>query len=227
MLILSKNPCECARWTPLSLMSKIIEDIETGYELAVNQSDKPPNPEPSLLKSDTATLIACDLKKNDGTFKWYREYYLELIMLLRLTGESVEVLPMVEDDVTTIIGTPNLHSVYLDESYTEILQQDKYSLMGDNIDISREILADLEPTFSEFVLGVPNWLQVYKNILLEDYDVASRRHIMLKTDEDTGRIKYFTSIISDDFKEIKGVPREIDNIMKYVISQRPNLHLVD
>lgn len=227
MLILSENPCECARWTPLSLMPKIIKDIETGYEVAVQDVSKSHKLTPNLLKSSTATLIACDLVKNSGTFKWYREYYLELVTLLRLSNQPTEVLPMSEELVTTTLGTPNLHAVYLDNTYENILQRDKYNLISGNIEISREILADLEPTFDEFVLGAPNWLEVYKDILMEEYDVASRRHILLKHDEETGRIKYLTSIISDNFKEIADVPSEVDNIVKFLISQKPNLHLVD
>lgn len=226
MLILSENPCECARWTPLSLIPKIIKDIETGYEIAVQNVSKA-HKTPNLLKSSTATLIACDLVKNFGTFRWYREYYLELVTLMRLSNQPTEVLPMSEELVTTAHGTPNLHAVYLDDTYEDILQRDKYNLISGNIEISREILADLEPTFDEFVVGAPNWLEVYKDILMEEYDIASRRHILLKHDGETGRIKYLTSIISDNFKEIADVPPEVDNIVKFLISQKPNLHLVD
>ena len=60
---------------------------------------------------------------------------------------------------------------------------------------------------------------------MEAYDHVNRRHIRIVAKG--GRLKYMTSIISDNWTEIKEVPPEMDVIVKYLISNRANLALTD
>ena len=60
---------------------------------------------------------------------------------------------------------------------------------------------------------------------MEDYDFKNRRHIkIIKTD---GGLRYFTAILSNNYKEIKNVPPEMQAVVEYILSNRPNLPLVD
>lgn len=91
--------------------------------------------------------------------------------------------------------------------------------------VSRAIITLMNPVFEDFIRGVPNWLSQTSPVVLQAYDEDNRRHIKIVNDGQ--KYHYYTSIISDNFKEIENVPPEIDKIVSYIISSKGTLTLAD
>ena len=223
MLMTDKDPVLSARSIPIELIEYTLEGIVLGYAKAQEQSYKRINKISSLAK-----LVCSDLTYSNKNCCWYNLFYNELCNIAKDSGlisaEPLQISGLkVKSDSMFIINPLSLHSPLLDEKYQEVIskKEELYSSLHDVTLISRNILVDLDPTFDDFVKGIPAWYTNLSNTLILSYDTFSRRHI--KIIKDGERLRYYTSVISDDWKEVQNVPSEMDFIIKYLISNRANL----
>lgn len=165
--------------------------------------------------------IAYSKKNRD----WIFQYYNALSAIFKRTTGSY--YGNVEFDFRPItqyaryLTKPlKIHSPLFDDFYAETLVEylDKYADIDDDVILSRTILFDLEPTEDEFIAGVPDWFQDIKGSDFIAFDVVNRRYIKITKNKDGFR--YFTSLISDNWKEILNVPKDMDYIVDYLISSR-------
>lgn len=226
MLITDADPILSARSTPIEIVPNIMSGILQGYELAKNNSYKRINTITNL-----AELVHSDLTYSRENCLWYSRYYNELSEIANLAGIKVINIPLNVLDIIQgelFFKNPlNLHSPVYDEYYQELYNtnKDKYDQVRNIYTLSKMFLVDMKPNFSDFVKGIPTWLIDTTNIVMYTYDKVNRRHI--KIVRDNNRFRYYTAIISDNWKEVENVPADIDIIVQYLISNRANLDLAN
>lgn len=234
MLYPEKTPQMCVINTPIKEVIKAFNDISEAYAVVEGSVETPSNP--------SSSLIAENMGQCAEIFNWYiqywnkvakewfnhpqtpppvREFALEnaspVSQKLLCNGELPEKELSLEG-TSEWVDNPIYNEDY--NKYTENLQH-----IGDECTVSRIIIAYMQPTFEEFICGVPNWLSQMVPVVLRAYDSDNRRHI--KIVNENGRYRYYTSIISDNFKEIKDVPPEMDKIVSYLISSKNTLTLAN
>lgn len=223
MLFLDEDPIVCANATPYGFVSSIRSAIEEALTLTGR-----PNIQYSGSSANCIYYDLCFSKENTD---WYEKYYNQLGKIIyTVTGEEVAQKTFTFDNVYRNGGYETnplkIHNIALDDTYENFFEEfpNLYELTN-NIKLSRTILDLTEPEFSDFVFGIPQWFLSNKGILMEDYDLKNRRHIkIVKTD---GGLRYFTAILSNNYKEIKNVPPEMQVVVEYILSNRPNLPLID
>ena len=227
MLITDESPVLSARSLPIELIETVAEKIRLGYNKA-----KTTKYERIHKVSPLEELVFADLTYGIKNCIWYNNYYSELENICNIS--KVVIIPHVEIKATEITQSElffknplNIHSPMYDEYYYEMYNsnRDKYNNTNNIYTLSRLFLVDMNPSFNDFVMGTPVWLVNSSNELIKVYDKINRRHIKIVRDEN--RLRYYTSIISDNWTEIMNVPPEIDTIVKYLISNRANLDLTN
>ena len=224
MLITDSDPILSARSTPVELLSYISDGICKGYEMSKSTGYK------SIRTiTDLSELVHSDLTYSRENYLWYSRYYKEILDIAELAGMKtcrvhLSVLNIVQGEL--FFKNPlKLHSPMYDNYYYELYNsnRDKYNDAKTVYALSKMFLVDMKPHFSDFVKGIPTWLIDTTNVVMYTYDKTNRRHI--KIERDGNRFRYYTAIISDNWKEIKEVPPDIDVIVQYLISNRANLDL--
>ena len=227
MLITDRNPKMAAKAVPLECIEDITKAIAKGYEKAKSTGYV------RICKvSPLDSLVHSDLTYSKKNCEWYHDFYNELQDIAKVA--QVFIIPdlnisalKVQANSMFMVNPLNIHSPVLDEYYQELIKkkEDIYKTIRDPIILSRALLMDMEPQYEDFVKGVPIWLMDIKNTVLQSYDNKNRRHIKIVRDND--HFRYFTSIISDNWSEIENVPKEMDIIVEYLLSNRPNLALTN
>lgn len=227
MLITDRDPILAAKATPVELIPTIAKAINEGYKKAQVQGYIQNN-----KISPLADLVHNDLTYSRKNCEWYIEFYKELRDIARVS--TIIDIPDIYISTTLIVqgiafmANPlNLHNPLMDEYYYDLFKANRplYENAPDIYTISRLLLVDMKPEFVDFVKGVPHWLVKMNEELICTYDPSTRRHIKITIEDN--KLHYYTSIISDNWKEIKDVPREMDCVVRYLISNRPNLALTD
>lgn len=225
MLILDYNPVLCAKATPFPMIKGVLEVIEDGYKEACSQMV----PVISELQ-DTYKLIASDLCFSYRNAEWYWNYYNSLHDVLRLINPEIKTQTL---DVGLIKGVKdfasnplNLHSTFCDTQYQKIIKDEKIATDVVNIIAqSRRILEKLEPEFEDFPAGVPAWLACKYRTAWECFDETTQKHYKIKLD-DSGNVSCYYALMSNNYKAVK-CPDELKSMIKLIISNRPNLTLID
>lgn len=231
MLFLDKDPTLCATATPFVLSWNIINNFEVAWKKVCGASDE------TLLPKTLSACIEEDLKYSSANVKWYELYINELISMsneLRPNKNQKPLLVLHSNNVQSKnscfdTNPLKIHSPEFDENYLDIIEEDKkkyWKARKDPIAFSRLLLMDMKPQFEDFPRGVPSWLlEISPREVVSGYDSVNRRHI--KIERTPKGLKYYTSVISDSWKEIENVPREMDLVVQYILSNRANLTLVD
>lgn len=223
MLITDRDPILAAKAIPLELIENISQNIQKGYEKAKNVGHVR-----ACKITSLDNLVHSDLTYSKKNCEWYKAFYKELQDISKVAG--IFIIPDldirlidIKQSSTFMINPFNLHSPNLDEFYQDLIElhKDSYFKLTDIYSLSRMMLLDMNPHFEDFVKGIPCWLVNASNTLVQAYDLQNRRHI--KIIKDGERLRYLTSIISDRWQEIENVPKEMDVIIKYLVSNRPNL----
>lgn len=224
MLFLDENPNICATSTPISLVEHILKSIRKGYDLLMSS----PTSFKRLSKGEIHSLdelIIHDIIYGKRNRDWIVAYYNTLASVFRrATGKVFE--PIRADYLPTrnidkfLTNKLDLHLPVRDSYYLELLEERRevYSQINDPILLSRTMLFDLKPTSDEFCMGVPDWFSSISNSNFVAFDPISKKHIKI---EKYGKgYRYYTSSISDNWKEITDVPDEMSYIIGYLISNR-------
>lgn len=231
MLFLDKNPQLCAKSTPCGFLSHIIESITDGYNRAI-KNPKQPVSKDILPLSD---LVYKDITFSKSNADWYKDYFLYVqSMYKKIHTDYTPLIP----DMSIILRKCSceymtmpfkLHSPLQDLFYQDIIRQNsaRYSLVKDQLMLSRLILIDLRPQFEDFIEGAPHWLTENDTEVITAYDYFNKRHIKIEKHPTEDRYRYFMAIISNNWKEVENVPPEMDIIVNYLISNRANLALAD
>lgn len=227
LLFTDKEPTLVARAVPIELIKPIALSICEGYEKAKT------TPYEKLYQITSLDNLVCsDLTYSKKNCEWYSQFYTELEDIVNIA--NIFKIPKLDINPANImhersfaLNPLNLHTPMLDEYYRDLVRAniDSYKKMTELVGLSRLMLLDLNPKFEDFIKGVPVWYTKFSEPLLEAYDQVNRRHIRIVAKD--GRLRYMTSIISDNWTEIKDVPPEMDIIVKYLISNRANLTLTD
>lgn len=224
MLFLDENPNICATSTPISLVEHILESIRKGYDLLMSN----PTSFKRLYKSEIHSLdklIIHDIIHSKRNRDWIVMYYNTLAsMFRRVAGKVFE--PIRADYLPTknidkfLTNKLALHLPVCDSYYFELLEERReiYSQINDPILLSRTMLFDLKPTSDEFCMGIPDWFSSLSNNNFVTFDPISKKHI--KIEKHGKGYRYYTSSISDNWKEITDVPDEMSYIVGYLISNR-------
>lgn len=228
VLFLDKDPILCAKATPYESIRQTINDIVAGYELSC-KSPEEVDKEELPFPDETASLICSDIRKGEYTCLWYSRFLQSLKILEGcVTGGFIDT-PCIDskkvhyNNIILPAYMPFLHNPIHNSRYARFT--DDLEKSSDAITVSRAILTLMQPEFEDFVMGQPEWLKFSSKEVLSAYDEENRRHIRIETNGK--RYRYYTSIISDNFKEVTGVPEEMDKIVNYLMSNRPNLALVN
>lgn len=218
MLILDKSPKICAKHTPKSLVKETLHHVLVGYNYACS---KPFDYEYEVYP--TYRLVEMDLRRGYSTIQWYQSYVEQLLEMDKIisTNDGVEPFKdfvMFEKEVIlnnfiTADCSPHIHNPAYDSAYIKFIG-DKFD--NDNVITSRAILTKMEPTNDEFLYGVPVWLRSISKIVYSGYDVINHRHIKIENTHEG--YKYYTSFISDNWEEIKNVPKEMEIIINQILS---------
>ena len=226
MLYPETTPQQSILSTPIDLVLDSLNNLVSAY-LAVTGCHPP-------LMNSSVELLSTSLVRHPETARWFRDYYCagrELMYGFNDHATSAfinkairEVRELRDLDLSKIPYT-YVTSDYLDDKpspfnnndYAHIIE--KHNLVKtDNTTLSRAIIILMDPCYEDFVFGAPAWLRYTTGNALTAYDEDNRRHIKIDIEKD--RFKYYTSIISDNWKEIKDVPPEIDKIVNYLISPK-------
>ena len=224
MLFLDENPNICATSTPISLVEHILESIRKGYDMLMSS----PTSFKRIPKGELHNLhelIISDIIHSKKNRDWIVNYYNTLASIYRKVSGKVfepiraDFLPARAMD-KFLTNKLNIHLPIYDLFYFELLEANRetYSLIDDPVLLSRTMLFDLEPTSDEFVTGVPDWFTSISNSNFIAFDPIAKKHI--KIEKYKGGYRYFTSSISDNWKEIENVPEEMNYIVGYLISNR-------
>lgn len=231
MLYLEKDPALCASSTPFPMVRGIIRNFIIAWKEVCGAGNE------TLLQKTLPYCISKDLEYSLANVKWYETYINELISICNsLKPNKLQQQPIllhpnnVQHKMNGFNTNPlKIHSPMFNDDYIDIIEENKPKFnkaQKDIIALSRLILIDMHPQFEDFPRGVPAWLsEVSPKELVSAYDMVNRRHI--KIEKDGNRLRYYTSIISNNWKEIEDVPREMDILVGYLISNRANLTLVD
>ena len=223
MLITDKDPILAARAIPLELIEPTVLSIKEGYEKAQMYEHRRIRQVTTLDE-----LVYSDLTYSRKNCEWYQEFYKELLDITKIAGilelPKFQISPLkVKNSQMFLVNPLNIHSPLLDGYYQDLISKNKerYEKILDMYTLSRVMLIDLKPQFEDFVKGTPIWLLSISNVLLEAYDQLHRRHIRIIRDKN--KLRYMTSVISDNWEEVTDVPSEMDIIVQYLISNRANL----
>lgn len=231
MLFLDENPIECVRSTPFTLYEHILRHIKMGYEELMKNPSVFERKNFGVKMEDLYVLVAYDMKLGKRNRDWLVQYYNTMsVYYQKISGKNYgairnDYLPA--RGLDSFLTAPlDIHSPMLDNFYLDIVLKhgDIYKNFESNIDISRVLLLQLDPTEEEFQYGLPTWYSEAKGQDFIAFDQTTRRYI--KISKRDGNFKYYTSFISDNWREIKDVPKEMDYIINFLISTK-DLTLTD
>lgn len=214
--------------TPSAVLIHTVNTISLAFNILSTGQDY-------SYQQDLLGLVSQDLRYSQVNFDWIRDYWQFAIVTVSLSRRGVEqnlraeLTPetwelfehrkFVSDHIT--FDNPDdielhLHNPYYNKEYLPFLEK---LPEADSVVVSRAIIGLMTPCFEDFLSGAPVWLKdCTSGIVLTAYDPENRKHI--KIVKDGKRYKYYTSIISDNYKEIKQVPEEMDALVSYLISYR-------
>lgn len=230
MLYLEKNPILCANATPICFYGHIISSAKDTLE-ALSSSKQY-----SLKEGSLPSLILADLMYSQKNLEWYDSYITTLIKNARcaLNKEypflDFTNVSLPDIDIEYFTNSLNIHSPLADNFYEKIYEENKYlydRIGNDTLLLSRAILLDLRPQRDDFIDGQPQWFtDMSDKEIFSAYDMQTRKHYKIERDE-KGNIHYFTSYVNDNWEEIENVPEGIYPLINYLLSNRPNLTLID
>lgn len=224
MLFLDEDPVICANNTPISLHKYTLTSIKSACTLLRADQTSYKNIHQDEVQG-LSNLVMRDIAYSKKNKDWIIQYYNALsVIYKRKTSTYYGPVDFEFKPITQyaryLVKPLKIHSPLFDEFYAEALVDnlDKYADINDAVVLSRTILLDLEPTEDEFVAGIPDWVQDIKGSDFIAFDVVNRRYIKITKCKDGFR--YYTSLISDNWKEILNVPKDMDYIIDYLISSR-------
>ena len=226
MLVTDRDPILAAQATPLERIEDIAKGIAEGYKKATEEGYKR-----IRTVSPLVDLVHSDLTYSLANCEWYNAFYKELQNICNIAG--IFIIPDLHIDLLKVKGDSTfnrnplvIHPPNYDEYYFDLCEKnaDRYEKAKDTYILSRMMLMDMKPEFEDFVKGIPAWLMGTTEVM-NGYDIVTRKHIRVM--KDGNRYRYYTALISDKWKEIKGVPPEMDYVVHFIISNRANLRFVD
>lgn len=224
MLILDEDPQLCALSTPISMHKHILESISDAYS---NVSEKPLRIDQRVISEvgNLTELIMKDIsmsKKNrDWIFTYFNTMSEQYYNYCKIDYGSINGNYMPMSNKGVFLSNPlKIHSPLYDTSYERLVSKygDIYKDFKNIIELSRLMLVHLEPTGDEFPFGVPEWLNSVKHPDYIAFDPIKK--IYVKVEKRSDGYRYYTSYISDNWKEIKDVPKDIDILMDIFMSKR-------
>ena len=214
MLILDRDPRECARNTPAALIKSTLRTLHAVAQEVTNDNND--------FKEGTAEAIVLhSIKSGMTTAQWYSDYLGELLICDERAFNnpwfhkfSIEPAEVIYSPYVTSDFIPHLHNPCYIDDYKEFLPE---KFPTDPVIASRLILAKMNPTYDEFHFGIPKWFIELSDKIYDSYDPQTGKHVVIRRAGD--RYKYFTSFISDNFKEVENVPKEIDSIIDMLLTK--------
>lgn len=222
MLFIDSDPVTCASTTPVSMYHYIIKGLSEAISFANSNELKYKK---ITSSSDLKDLLVNDIAYSKRNRDWLVTYFNTLAMNNnKLTGCKqppmyCEYSP--KQNVGEYYSNPlNIHSPLYDKRYLPLVieHQEEYKDFDNVIDISRLVLLQLEPSEDEFQFGEPIWLHSLENRDFTAFDPINKLHVrIVRTPK---KYRYFTSHISDNWKEVCNVPVEIDKIIDCILLNR-------
>lgn len=193
--ILDMDPIKAASYLTIEDGLKAIELISYVYKVLKGEKE----PKYTLLEKSLQT---------PPSFDWFASFYEELVRLNEL--EEYETVPY---DLKPK-GLNNYKPYFFPPlSYnTGKVREKKFPPnIKDPIAKYRCLYIKNKVSLSEFREGYPSWYALSDMTLFEEYNVMT--NIRVRIDFTNGEFRYFLAGASDNWKEIKEVPLEMDHII--------------
>ena len=192
--ILDKDPAMAAQYLT-------IEDCEAAFDLLTHVYKAIDGTEKSQYK-----LLEKQLRRR-VMFQWFAQFYKELAKLMELD----EYYPIPE---VSFVGVPRDTIIF----YPPLKYQNKKIVelkfppkIVNTIDKYRCLYIKKKVSLSEFRTGYPAWYSLSDMELFEEYNIMTNVRVRINFVE--GEFRYYIAGASDNWKEIRGVPLEMDHIV--------------
>lgn len=223
MLFLDEDPITCANSTPVTLQVYTLNALKEAFEYVKANADvlgweAPPSKLRPLMR-----LFVNDVLYSKANRDWLTNFYNTLA--LNHTKYCDETYPpldckyMPRRTIGEYYSRPlDIHSPVYDPQYSQLVLEntDVYSKVESVVDLSRLMLVQLEPTEDEFPLGTPMWLGEAQQDAYITFDPIKKTHVKIVRQGD--RYRYFTAYISNNWKEVQDVPKEVDTIIDCLLN---------
>ena len=222
MLFLDQDPVMCAQSTPISLYESILPPLRTAIE-QIRKVYNTRNIKCKVISSptDLEELVLNDIGFSKRNRDWYINYYNALAMnynkLDKTQYPALQCMYAPRLDTGAYFSNPlKIHQPTYDKAYFDLVNTHGDFYKGlDSLDTSRAMLIHLSPTPDEFMFGEPAWLSNNTYQDYSAYDPINKIHI--KIVRGPKQYRYFTSKISNNWKEVANVPKEIDAIIDCIL----------
>lgn len=221
MLFLDQDPVICAQSTPISLYEAILPPIKTAIEIVNKNLTRKIGTKVISTPTELSELVVNDISFSKRNRDWYLDYYHALALNYSKISETkypaLRCNYVPRHDSGSYFANPlKIHHPTYDNAYLDlVLSHGEYYKGLDALDTSRLMLLHLAPTPDEFMFGEPAWLS---NNIYQDYiafDPVNKLHIKIMRGPE--QYRYFISRISNNWKEVQNVPKEIDAIMDCIL----------
>lgn len=220
MLFLDIDPVICANNTPISLYEHILQALGDAFtEVETSSSCKYKSvASPIELKE----LFVNDILLSKNNRNWLITYHNILAYnLTKITGRKYPPRGceyVSKRNIGEYFARPlELHKPIYDKRYLPLILEnsDTYAHITDAVELSRAMLIHLKPSADEFPFGEPAWLNIIEYRDYVAFDPIQKLHIKIVRTSDGYR--YYTSKISNNWKEIECVPPEMDKIIDCIL----------
>ena len=200
--ILDKDPEFAAKYLTIDDCREAIKLIEYAYKV-VNGEEKP-----------TYTLLESQIMNSNTMFNWFAKFY-DNLMELEEPDDYYPIPYDKEPKLNTKVKDPFLIFPPLIYENKKVKEHKFPPVITNPIDKWRCLYIKKKVHLSEFREGYPQWYALSNMELFEEYNVMT--NIRVKLSFIDGEFRYFIAGASDNWKEIRDVPLEMDHIISALI----------
>ena len=147
-----------------------------------------------------------------AVFDWFAKFYTELINYYDMEGyEEVpyDLKPKGQVNHNLLFFPPLIYKA------KKIIEVKFPSKIVDTVSKYRCLYIKKKVQLSDFKEGYPSWYTLSNMTLFEDYNIMTNTRVKLDFKE--GEFRYFIAGASDNWKEIRDVPLEMDHVISALI----------